>query len=303
MAISEDQLATWSSQGSTGVFRDTYNHLRDTLKDPASPYAKAGREFRVFLQGSYENDTNTHGESDVDAVIMMTSTFHYSTNRLSPQEIQNFHAAYPGTTTYDIGDFRRDVTSWLEANYTGFVNPNSNKAIKLKRNGKLPREADVLVCAQYRNYWAFANVQDKTSYTGGVKFYDRSNTTIINYPELHSQRCSDKHKNTGSGFKETARILKNMRRRMIEDRLLAEGVAPSYYIEGVLSNVPDTNFVARHDATLLNCLRWLYNCDRSTLNCAHGMSRLIGDNSPTAWSLANCNAFINGLVSYWDNWR
>ena len=101
----------------------------------------------------------------------------------------------------------------------------------------------------------------------------------------------------------TVRILKNMRRRMIDEGLLADGVAPSYYIEGMLSNVPDPNFVARHDATVLNCLRWLYACDRSTLNCAHKMSRLVGDSSPTAWPLANCNAFINGLANYWDNWR
>jgi hypothetical protein len=45
---------------------------------------------------------------------------------------------------------------------------------------------------------------------------------------------------TGSGFKQTVRIFKNMRHRLIDDRLLRDGAAPSYYIEGLLSNVPDT---------------------------------------------------------------
>jgi hypothetical protein len=103
MGIPDAQLETWSGHGSTGVFRDTYNHLKQTLEDKAAPYGN--RRFRVFLQGSYENDSNTHGESDVDTVIMLTSTFHYSTTRLSPQEVQNFHAAYPTTATYDIADF------------------------------------------------------------------------------------------------------------------------------------------------------------------------------------------------------
>jgi hypothetical protein len=71
----------------------------------------------------------------------------------------------------------------------------------------------------------------------------------------------------------------------------------------MLSNVPSPSFVATHEATVFNCLKWLYGCDRSTLLCAHKMSPLIGENNPTAWPLANCNTFINALANYWDNWR
>jgi hypothetical protein len=301
VGIPESQLDIWSGHGSTGVFRDTYNHLKDTLEDPASPYVRAGRRFRVFLRGSYENDSNTHGESDVDTVIMLTSTFHYSLNRLNAQEIQNFRAVYPTVATYDIADFKADVTAWLQSQYPGYVDPG-NKAVAIRRNGRLPREADVLICAEYKNYWGFTNVTDKTSYTGGVKLYDRNNSTIINYPELHSSQCTDKNKDTGGSYKPTVRIFKNMRHRLIRDGLLADGVAPSYYIEGLLSNVPEPNFVARHDATVLNCLRWIYNCDRGALRCAHKMSPLVGDNNPIAWPLADCDAFIAATANLWDNW-
>jgi hypothetical protein len=119
------------------------------------------------------------------------------------------------------------VAAWLQDQYRGYVDPTRNKVIAIERNGRLPREADVLVCAEYQNFWAFANVNDKSSFTAGVKFYDRSGNAIINYPELHSARCSDKNKDTGGAFKPTVRILKNMRRRLIEDQLLADGVAPS----------------------------------------------------------------------------
>jgi hypothetical protein len=248
MAIPESQLEIWSAQGGTGVFRDTYNHLKETLDNRSAPYAN--RLFRVFLQGSYENDSNTHGESDVDTVVMLTSTFHYSLSNLSPQEVQNFHAAYPTNATYEWADFKREVSAWLQDQYRGFVDTTRNKVIAIDRNGRLPREADVLVCVEYKNYWRFANATDTTSYIRGVKFYDRHGNAIINYPELHSQRCSEKHRDTGGAFKPTVRILKCMRRRLIEERLLAEGVAPSYYIEGLLSNVPNPNFVSRHDATV-----------------------------------------------------
>jgi hypothetical protein len=302
MAIPEAQLDTWSAQGGTGVFRQTYNHLKDTLEDPASPYARAGRKVRVFLQGSYENDSNTHGESDVDTVMMLESTFQYSLVSLNPQEVANFRAAYPADATYTYADFKREVLAWLESQYPGVVRPKSN-AVHILRNGKLPREADVLICQLFKDYWAFANVKDTESYLPGVKFYDQENNGIVNYPDLHSVRVSDKHGDTGGRFKPTVRIFKNMRHRLTRDGVLRDGVAPSYYIEGLLSNIPEPNFVARHDATVLNCLRWLYACDRSTLRCAHRMSLLIGDNSPIAWPLASCNAFINGAANLWDNWR
>ena len=38
------------------------------------------------------------------------------------------------------------------------------------------------------------------------------------------------------------RVFKNMRNSMIEKKLLADGVAPSYFIEGMLSNVPNDKF-------------------------------------------------------------
>jgi hypothetical protein len=38
------------------------------------------------------------------------------------------------------------------------------------------------------------------------------------------------------------RVFKNMRNSMIEKGFLAEGVAPSYFIEGMLWNVPNDRF-------------------------------------------------------------
>lgn len=68
MAIPEAQLETWSHQGPTPQFTSTYDAIRTVLWDANSPYA--ARSFNVFLQGSYKNDTNVYGDSDVDIVIV-----------------------------------------------------------------------------------------------------------------------------------------------------------------------------------------------------------------------------------------
>jgi hypothetical protein len=67
LAIPESQLETWSHQGAIVGSRTTYATIKNLLESAATPYA--GKLFKVFLQGSYGNDTNIFTESDVDIVI------------------------------------------------------------------------------------------------------------------------------------------------------------------------------------------------------------------------------------------
>ena len=71
--IAEAQLDIWASQGPTAQFTDTYNRIRDNLLDGGAPYPLKDTE--VFLQGSYNNDTNVYGDSDVDIVLCHTGAF------------------------------------------------------------------------------------------------------------------------------------------------------------------------------------------------------------------------------------
>ncbi len=98
MAISEAQLKTWSAQGKTGQFTDTYNTIRGHLLDKGVPYPVADVE--VFLQGSYGNDTNVYADSDVDIVLKHTGAFYYDINGITPQEQTGFHGAYPKDAEY-----------------------------------------------------------------------------------------------------------------------------------------------------------------------------------------------------------
>ena len=65
---------------------------------------------------------------------------------------------------------------------------------------------------------------------------------IRNFPEQHSKNCTAKHQATKGNFKPMVRVFKNMRNSMIEKKLLADGIAPSYFIEGMLWNVPPDKF-------------------------------------------------------------
>jgi tRNA nucleotidyltransferase (CCA-adding enzyme) len=81
MAISESQLETWSHQGSIAQSSSTYNSIKNTLMAPSVPYA--GKNYSVFLQGSYGNDTNIYSESDIDIVIKLDDCWHRDLSNLT----------------------------------------------------------------------------------------------------------------------------------------------------------------------------------------------------------------------------
>lgn len=73
MTIPLSQLETWSHQGSVTQSKNTYATVKAALEDANASYKS--RNFKVFLQGSYGNDTNIYAESDVDVVIRYDGAF------------------------------------------------------------------------------------------------------------------------------------------------------------------------------------------------------------------------------------
>ena len=53
------------------------------------------------------------------------------------------------------------------------------------------------------------------------------------------------------------RVLKNLRSCLIDKEMLAKGVAPSYYLEGLMYNVPDSKFSALYGDTFVNAINWI----------------------------------------------
>ena len=161
--------------------------------------------------------------------------------------------------------------------------------------------ADVLVCQDFRRYDKYTGSKD--DYTTGVGFLTTDDTLIENYPKFHSVSLTAKHQVTSEWLKPTIRIFKNIRNRLIDDGKLQNGVAPSYYLEGLLWNAPKENFGKSYNATVYNCLKWMNEVDESTLSCANCMSGLLGDNSPIKWSTANFRTYKSHAINLWNDWR
>jgi hypothetical protein len=299
MAIPEAQLDTWSKPGSQTQSKNTYATIKGALEAEDASYA--GRSCSSFLQGSYGNDTNVYADSDVDVVMRVGSIYYYDLSRLSPAEQAAFNSALGGGAAYNLLEFRRDVIAQLKKKFDPNVDTSGKKAVMVKANGSR-RDADVVVCANFRRYYKFASVGNE-SYAEGICFDTPDGTRIDNFPKQHSDNCTTKHQDTSQWFKPTVRIFKNMRNRMIQDNMIKNGLAPSYYLEGMLYNVPNDKFGNSYVTTVSNCINWLWTATRNDLICANGMFFLLRDGSQVMWSPGNFEEFLKATVKLWNEWK
>lgn len=296
MAIPEPQLEVWSHQGSIAQSAQTYDAIQRILNDSTSPFYS--RDFSVFLQGSYGNDTNVYRDSDVDVVICLNQTYYADTSPLGAQAKQNYDGAFR-LATYAYADFKTEVLAWLMQAFGVHVE-SGKKAIFIKGSGNR-RDVDVLVCAQYRRYRSESTGVD-TQYDEGIVFWTSHGAEIVNFPKQHRENCTNKHQNTRQQFKRMVRMYKNMRNRMLDEKCIADGVAPSYYLEGMLWNVPDSNFVQSFEDSFVNTFNWVINADSTRLVCANRLDWLVRDNSNVSWSAANFDAYLAAANRYWAEW-
>ena len=297
MAIPEAQLETWSAQGSIQQSAATYQTIKGVLDSSSAPYH--GRSTSSFLQGSYGNGTNIYADSDVDIVIVTSTIFYFDVDRLPAPQQANFHNAFPNSGNYSYASFKEEVTAWLIANYGAAVHPGS-KAIFIKGNSSR-RDSDVLPAAEHRSYYSFPS-SGAPGYHSGIVFWKSDGTKIVNYPKQHADNCAAKHEATRQWYKRTVRVFKNMRNRMVQDGYIEEGIAPSYYLEGLLYNAPNGRFGGSFENTFLQCMDYFRTADRTQFTCANEIHWLLRSGQEVCWEPANCGVFLSAAANFWHNW-
>jgi hypothetical protein len=297
MGIPESQLETWSHQGSVSQSSATYNTIKNVLSAAGTPYS--GKNYSVFLQGSYGNDTNIYAESDVDIVMKLNDCWQSDLSSLSEEQKNAYKNAYPNAT-YTHVDFKRDVLRVLTDQYGGDVKVG-DKAILIAASGNR-RQADVIAAIQFRRYHKFKSTNDQ-SYDEGICLFNAAGEMIPNYPHQHATNLTRKHQETNKWLKPMARVVKNLRAKLVDDALLGPSIAPSYYLEGLLYNVPSERFTTSLGDCFVSAMNWIQkDADRDELVCANEQYYLLRDNTHTCWPRAHCDAFLNAAIGCWNEW-
>lgn len=258
-----------------------------SIKNALAASAKLkGRGYSVLLQGSYRNNTNVSGESDVDIGVVCSesqfSTYPEGMNRdsfgLSP-------------ASYHYTDFKNDVGAALVSYFGSGAVSRGNKAFDVKETS-YHVEADVAPFFEHHRY-------DKNgSSDEGVELRPDNNPAqrVINWPQQHYINGVAKNQATHMRFKAMVRVLKSLRNEMLEAKLVAAEPAIGFLIECLVWNVPNSHFGnARYEDDLRSILAFLFVATSTDDKCGEWgeVSELkYLFRGGQKWTRAQANAFI-----------
>lgn len=300
MAISNDQLQTWANAPGHTKAQYTYRQVKNAL---AASRVSEVRGCEIYLQGSYANSTNIRIDSDIDVVVQLNSTFYYNIDRLPTYQKEYFHQSYPSPGTYHWADLRRDVIEAL-ISYFGAtkIKTDGNKSIKLIGDAALSN-ADIIPCLQYRNYNSF-DPNTRGNFVEGMRFWTmRENTEIINYPKVHKTNGEDKNAQhrTDEMYKDTVRVVKHIRRRLIDETEFDAKKAPSYFLESAIYNATDQHFNGNHQYSLQAVLDFLLRrCNADSLVTVSHQHLLFGTDL-WQWNKPDASVFFTAVENYYLN--
>jgi len=141
--------------------------------------------------------------------VLRTKAVYYSdTSSLQPDEKARFDKGWSRATIPALGLQERSRVMAPAALWK--FSRCREKAITIRGNGTSRRDADVVVCAEFRRYHSYPN--DYNPGTSKVyAFFLPGDVRIENFPEQHHDNGTTKHQATQRLFKPTVRIYKNLR--------------------------------------------------------------------------------------------
>jgi hypothetical protein len=86
---------------------------------------------------------------------------------------------------------------------------------------------------------------------------------------------------------------------MIQKKIIEDGLAPSYFIEGLLYNLPKEYFGGNEQLNLRDVLNYVLAADHDKFLSANEKFKLLG-NGHVTWPAANCTKFLNAVKAYND---
>ena len=275
------KLASWYKPGATDGSKRTYHAIRRALSK-SSELGKLG-EREVYLQGSYRNGTNIRGDSDVDVVVQLNVDVNQRSLFLrrrddmpTPSNVRTWQ------------NFRSNVSEALTAEFGDGSVTEHRKALKVE-TPYLP--ADVVVALRFR-------IDPPRDTEGIAMFLLDESRWVVNYPKRHYANGAKKNQGTENRYKRMVRVFKNARTYLVDQGVLANGCAPSYFVECLLFNVPGGHFSGLVVDAFPRILKYLQESDISLFVCQNRMLPLFGPLSEQ-WNEEDARTLLYWLAKLW----
>jgi hypothetical protein len=261
MNFTEQQLIAWSKPVSTSEDQKCQNAISQIV---TALKTKFGNKISIFLQGSYRNNTNVRLNSDVDIVMRYDDAYYPDLQRLSEADKATYNAQWT-SAGYNFDQLKADTQDALTAVFTTDVE-RKNKCIQV--NGNSYRvTADVIPCFVLKRYKTLHMIEAE-----GIKFYSDDSLEIVSFPNQHYSNGTEKTEQTFRLYKRIVRILKVINYRLIDKGTISDKLVSSFFIECLVYNVPNENFISgNYTQTLRNVIVKIYenmksNADYTEVN-------------------------------------
>lgn len=282
MPIPDSVLGPWSHHYSGKASKLAHESLRKAL----SSFREWGEDmtYDVFLQGSYKNDTNLRSDSDVDLVVRLKARLRPRVARLPSSKLAQDQAHVLAHNRWK--SFRSQVLKALKSAYGAKPVKSGRKSLKIAK-GKIPADADVVVTLQHED--------------GIALFLEDEHRWVVSCPQRHHSKGLKKERATGDRYKRTVRMFKVARNHLVKNGVLEHGLAPSYFVECLLSNVPNGLYKPSLGKAYDGIVKYLAAADLSGFMSQNGEREMFGS-SKELWSERRARRFIRALGQLWDDW-
>jgi hypothetical protein len=233
MSITEEQVNRWAhppSETEDARCENAVSQITDALR------AHFGDDIYFVRQGSHRNRTNIKTDSDIDLAVGHKQSYFPDISGLSEYD-KTLHKANSTDAAYRFAQFKTDVNKVLQAKFGLLSVERKNKCIRITGNSSRVN-ADVVPVFKHKRFSSYGVVSVE-----GLGFItDIDSKTIYSFPEQHYTNGVKKNDGTSRSYKSVVRILKNVRKQLIEDGKIAKDLMSSFFIESLVWNVPNGHF-------------------------------------------------------------
>jgi len=207
--------------------------VRDAVK---SSDAFNSSNVKIYTKGSYPNNTNVRQDSDVDVVVELQDCVYYD---YLPGQEPATETSKPYSGSWTPATWRSAVRAAMVAHFGTSSVSAGRIAININAVSGSRPSADVVPSFDYFRY---DDPSRCAAHNGSCVFPSDGTKKIINWPDQQLKNGQALNSRTGSRYKYYVRALKNAENTLADAGTIND--LPSYFMEGVVYNVPVTTLRA-----------------------------------------------------------
>jgi predicted nucleotidyltransferase len=208
------------------------------IRDAIMADSRLASNVRVFVKGSYANNTNVRRDSDVDIAVEWKSWAYITKTNAAAEYSWEHLGVSLGNSGPTPAEYRQWVQEAVIAAFGGAAVDVGGKTAITVTKGSTTLDADVVPCFRLSRYTRPGGTPQL-----GNRVFLTNGEQIENWPAQHKTNSIAKNTATAKRYKQLVRALKRLENDMVNDSRLEREVQ-GYFIECLLYNLLDGDFGA-----------------------------------------------------------